>query len=179
MPLVSSNSPQQLEKVEAEKKAVFRQLMDETSRPKKERLALKIKQLDSRRKNWGRVLHVLHQQILVLDGFIQLKESKDLLKSSSLFARILATDLGTLEDWITNSMVDGVLDLQKLEEIASAFEQGDRIVAGMKVAADIDDIISLAEEYKELESEQPGAFEQGYEKLDDRLTLEETGSEPA
>lgn len=170
---------QRLEEVEAEKRVVFRQLMDEPSRPKQERLALKIKQLDSRRKNWGRVLHVLHQQILVLDGFIQLKESKDLLKSSPLFAQVLATDLGTLEDWITNAMVDGVLDLQRLEEIATAFEQGEKIVGGMKVAEDIDDIISLAQEYKELENEQPGAFEEGYEKLDDRLTLEETEREPA
>ena len=157
-----------VEQLEAEKRAVFEQATRESSVRRQKIMARKIKELDARANGVDRNLRVMSQQLRIITGFIQVKDSKRIWEQSGLWAQINEMDLSELEAYVGDSMVEGSFNGEKFGSIIGALE-GPDMVQEMEEDADVMSILGEIQAAAMARETDPTAVDEGLARVDERL----------
>ena len=110
----------------------------------------------------------------IINGFIQIKENRRILSEHGISSIINKLDLSTLQSFIEQATVDESFNLEKLQEIVSAIEEGSGLKEEVAVDSDIEQIVKMFQETKAAEAENPAAADEGLQKLNTMLTPEQS-----
>jgi hypothetical protein len=113
-----------IDDLEARKKQMFLQLVNETVERKQRSLADEIKSLDVEASGADRNLRFFSQQRRVINGFIQIKDQKRVMVTHGLISVINKMDLSTLQTYVEDATIEGAFSMEKLADILGHVEGG-------------------------------------------------------
>ena len=165
---------EQIEELENRKKELFKKGRDQSSQRQQIVLARRIKELDTRVKSHDTNARMLSKQLRVVNGFIQIKDHKDLVEKTKVSGLLSKMDLASLEDYVEAATIEGQFQMDKFENLIETMEtSGPASLAGEEDP----DTLAIVELMNEAKFESDTADEsestkKGIEKINEILKKE-------
>ena len=165
-----SKLSKRIEILENEKSVLFLKGKEEGSRRQQMIIARKIKELDSQAKGLDKTVRLFSNQIRILNGFLQLKENKELLKNSGVSRLLSGMKMRDLEEYVGQATVDGEFHTDKFLSIINTLEEGDRLEFATHEDPDTIEIVGAMEEARLAGGEDTEiGLDQGLKRVDEIL----------
>lgn len=153
-----------IDEIEEDKKALFMQGKDETSRRKQIIIARKIKEKEAEAKNIDRNLRLFSRQLRIVNGLVQLKENELIIKQSGISSIISRLDLQELQSYVLQATVDGEFHMDKFQDIISTLERSEVLAGPTAEDAEIMALVGAMQDAHDAEEMDPEAAERIYEE---------------
>lgn len=159
----------ELKEVEAHKRKLFAEGVNNAGAREQKVLARKIKELDGRAINQDRMLQAISVQMRVINNFIQIKEQERMNKEmgiASIFGEIEIEDLIL---YMEDAMVDGELSMQRLSSLADGLDKRNMMGDVLSEDEDVAEIVRQMQMAREA-ADSPEAIDEAYSEMTEKLS---------
>ena len=163
--------------IEEEKKSLFMQGTNETSKRKLTILARRIKEKEAEAKNVERNLTFFSRQLRIVNGFIQLKENERIIKESGVSSLISNVDLQDLQVYVDQATVDGMFSMDKFGDILSTLERSEDGLNEIEEDAEIAQLVQAMQAARDSRDLDPEAPERLFEEVSSKQVDKEEEEE--
>jgi len=166
----------EMKEVEAHKRKLFEEGVKNASEREQKVIARKILELDNKAKNLDRLLQAVSIQMRVINSFVQIKEQEKMNKEmgiASIFGDVPLEDLiGYMED----AMVDGDLNMKRLQQLARDIEKRNRSFESISDEAEVLDVVRQMQEAREV-LDSPEAVDEKFREMENSIKKQEKPAE--
>lgn len=135
-----------LESLEARKKALFEKGVAEKNPRQQAMLARRIKQMSGEIQVKDRSMQMVGKQSAVLGGLTALKENEALVEQMGLSSLVGQMDLAQLQSYVEKATVKGEFQMEKFAEMMQVFDTANDIVSGGEEDEDVLSIMAAMQE---------------------------------
>lgn len=156
-----------VDEIEAKKKAIFNQGLNEGSEAKKRILARDFKVQDSKLLSLERTLKIFSKQIRILNGFLSIKENEKLFQTMGISKLINNMDIVKLQEYVEAATTEGEFMMEKFSSILSVMEDQEAALGEFSNDHDIEEIMDVWRDMESVDDEEK-AMAEGMKKLEEK-----------
>jgi hypothetical protein len=138
-----------IEKLEADKAALFKEGASEASQRQQIILARKIKELDEQVKGEDHASATLSQQIRVVNKLVSMKRKENQIKAAGLWEFVSKMDIGEMDAMLTDGKVKDEVERSKLKEILGILETDTEMSETLQADPDTMKLVELMQQASE------------------------------
>jgi hypothetical protein len=142
-----------VERAEARREALFLQGQDEASPRRRFDLARRIRELDARVRIKGQQQASFHEQLWIVNGLLQIKESEELLRQRQTGSVVAGMSIGELTDYVEEAVAWGQFERERLAELREPLTWALDVAAEMEVDKELAAIVATMEAAQSAEVE--------------------------
>lgn len=157
-----------LREVEAHKRKLFEDGIQNASEREQRVIARRIKEMDVEASNMDRMLQAISKQMRIINGLLQVKERYRVLAESGISGILKDIDLQDLIIYIDKASVDGEFHMDKFDELLHTLEEADAISPDYKEDKDVLEIMQAMQRAREA-SDSPEAMEEQFKEMSQRI----------
>ena len=158
-----------LREVEAQKRKLFEDGVQNASSREQRVIARRIKELDVEANNMDRLLQAISKQMRIINGLVQVKERSRVLADSGVSGMLKDIDLQELIVYVDKASVEGEFHMDKFDELLRTLEEADAISPDYAEDEDVLDIMNAMQRAREA-SDSPDAMEEQFKEMSQRIT---------
>jgi hypothetical protein len=166
-----------IDDLEARKKQMFLQAVNETAERKRRNIASEIKALDVEASGADRNLRFFSHQRRVISGFIQIKDQERIMAEHGLISVINKMDLSTLQTYVEKATVNEAFSMEKLLATLTTLEEGRGLGKEVPPDKDVDQIMQAIEQARLQVADNPAAADEELKKLNQTLAAQDKMAE--
>ena len=158
-----------LREVEAQKRKLFEDGVQNAGTREQRVIARRIKELDVEANNMDRLLQAISKQMRIINGLVQVKERSRVLADSGVSGMLKDIDLQELIVYVDKASVEGEFHMDKFDELLRTLEEADAISPDYAEDEDVLDIMNAMQRAREA-SDSPDAMEEQFKEMSQRIT---------
>jgi len=160
--------PARLREVEAQKRKLFEDGVQNASEREQRVIARRIKEVDVEAASMDRMLQAISKQMRIINGLLQVKERYRVLAESGISGILKDIDLQDLIIYIDKASVDGEFHMDKFDELLRTLEEAEAISPDYKEDKDVLEIMQAMQRAHEA-ADSPEAMEEEFKEMSQRI----------